>query len=368
MKGTKEGRFLFLLEKMKKMIVGLTYDLKSDWKIRSDEPADAAAELDSIKTVDKIAHALENGGHKVKRIGNAFKLLKEIDDLDVDVVFNICEGHYGRNREAQVPVILEMHGIPFVGADGLTSAVTLDKIAAKKMFIAEGIPTPQYFCASDSKNLKELNAIGFPLIVKTRWEGTSKGLTVNSRVTDYEGLKRQVDLINKKYKQPALVEEFIRGTEFTVAVLGNENPQAMPVCQVSMDGTLEVGDKFFSYERVLSVSPEELKYVCPAKISDKLTKRLQELAVVAYKCVDCRDFGRVDFRVDEKGNPYVLEINPLPSLADLDVFNIFPLVMDSSYDEIVNQILNYALERYGLIDGKVKVSLKTTNHKVHAKP
>ena len=352
---------------MKKIIVGLTYDLKTDLKLHADDPIDAAAELDSMKTVDRITLALENGGHKVKKIGNVFNLLKQINDLDVDIVFNICEGHYGRNREAQVPVLLEMKGIPFVGADGLTLAVTLDKIAAKKMFMADGIPTPSYFCATDSKNLKELNKTGFPMIVKTRWEGTSKGLSAHSRVTDYESLKRQVDLITKKYKQPALVEEFIKGTEFTVPVLGNEHPQAMPVAQVSMDGTVDLGDKFFSYERVVAVSPEDLKYVCPAKISEKLTKKLQEIAIAAYQSVDCRDFGRVDFRVDEKGNPFVLEINPLPSLAELDVFNIFPYIIGSTYDETINQILNFALERYGLIDGKVKLNHKTSSRQVQLK-
>lgn len=325
--------------------VGLTYDLKDDWQKRPDDPSDINAELDKPKTIDRVAAALESGGHIVKRIGSVYSLLAQIDRLDVDIVFNMCEGHFGRNRESQVPILLEMKGIPFVGADGLTLGITLDKIVTKKLLVSEGIPTAPFFEAKSSSNLAEINAVGFPLIVKTRHEGTSKGLTRSSRVEDAASLKRQVDIINKRYHQPALVEKFIRGTEFTVAVIGNDPPQAMPVAQVCIDGSLELGDEFYTFERVCSPS---LRYVCPAQVPDKLKKRLQELAVGVYKCVECRDLGRIDFRVDEKGQPYVLEINPLPSLEEGDVFNLFPPLVGSTYDETINQILGFALKRYGM--------------------
>lgn len=327
------------------MIVGMTYDLKDDWTLKPGDPHDAHAELDKPKTVDRIIEAIESGGHQVKRIGNVHKLLSQIDGLDVDIVFNICEGVHGRNRESQVPVILELKGIPFTGGDALCLGVTLDKIAAKKMFIADGIPTPRYFCAGKGDDLKKLNKIGFPLIVKTRYEGSSKGISNSSRVEDYASLKRQVDLINNAYRQPSLVEEFIRGQEFTVAVLGNDNPKAMPVVQVTIDGNPDLGDEFYTYERIMACG---VRYLCPAKITKKLTQTLQELAVQAFRSVDCRDVGRVDFRVDEKGHPYVLEINPLPTLDPNESFGIFSKVIGSTYDAVINQILNYALERYGL--------------------
>ncbi|OGW98263.1 MAG: hypothetical protein A2Z81_02745 [Omnitrophica WOR_2 bacterium GWA2_45_18] len=331
------------------MIIGMTYDLKSDWALSPDDPHDANAEFDKPRTVERIIEALEKGGHTVKKIGNVRNLLTQMDHLDVDIVFNICEGKQGRNRESQVPLLLEMRGIPFIGADALSLGMTLDKVIAKKMFISEGIPTPRFFVARDHDDLKALNDIGFPLIVKTRHEGSSKGISSNSRVTDYESLKRQVHLIHTRYRQSALVEEFIRGTEYTVPVLGNDEPQAMPVVQVSIGGNTELGDDFYTYERV---SAGGVRYVCPAKISPELTKKMQELAVRAYQCVECRDVGRVDFRVDEKGNPYVLEINPLPTLDPDESFNIFPKVIGSNYDEILNKIVNFALERYGLIDKK----------------
>jgi D-alanine-D-alanine ligase len=326
-------------------IVGLTYNLKSEWVKKPGEPVDAYAEFDSEQTVDKIAAALKSGGHTIKKIGNVWSLLKQVNDLGVDIVFNIAEGYDGRNRESQVPLILELHKIPFVGADALTLGATLDKVAAKKMFIADGVPTPRYFVASKEDDLKKLNTIGFPLLVKTRYEGTSKGLTDSSRVNNHEELKQQVDRINDLYKQTALVEEFISGTEFTVPVLGNRNAQPMPVAQVCIDGDVNLGDRFFTYEMV---SYSGLRYSVPAPISESLKHKLQDIAIKAYHSVDCRDFGRVDFRVDKKGNPYVLEINPLPSLAEIDVFNLFPQVIGVSYEAVINQILNFALVRYNM--------------------
>jgi D-alanine-D-alanine ligase len=328
-------------------IVGLTFDVKEDWPFAPGDPKDANAEFDPPKVIDLVEAALTKGGHTVKRIGNIHRLLSVIDHLDVDIVFNLCEGISGRNRESQVPLLLELKGIPYVGADALTLGMALDKVVAKKLFIAEGIPTPRYFVANDSKNLEQQNTIGFPLMVKSSQEGSSKGISEKSRVEDFSALKKQVDLINKTYHQPALVEEFIRGREFTIAVLGNGNAQAMPVVQTCINGKLEAADEFFTYERIHN---HTVRYLCPAKISAELAKRLQDLAVSVYQCVNCRDFGRIDFRVDKNDNPYVLEINPLPSLSDEDIFNLFPQVLGSDYDAVVNRVLHYALKRYGLLD------------------
>jgi D-alanine-D-alanine ligase len=325
-------------------IVGITYDLKSDWQGSSDDPIDAAAELDGHKTIECLKTALESAGHKIVLIGGARQLISRLtrSDLKVDVVFNISEGFKGRNRESQVPAILDLYNIPFVGADALTLGVTLDKVIAKKCFIAEGIPTARYFKATLEDNLFELNTIGFPLFVKTLHEGTSKGITQASRVENFEQLKKQVEHINRNYKQPALVEEFIKGTEFTVGIIGNNPPVAMPVVQYAIAGKTTLGNEFYSYRHVVEKSVE---YICPAPIDEKLGRRLQDLAVRAYKAVDCRDFGRVDFRVDGSGNPYVLEINPLPNLSPDDVFVLFAKVKGMTYNQIINTILDEALVR-----------------------
>jgi len=329
-------------------IIGITYDLKSDWQGSSEDPIDAAAELDGHKTIECLKAALGSAGHKIVLIGGARQLIKHVssNDLKVDIVFNISEGFKGRNRESQVPAILDLYNIPFVGADALTLGVTLDKVVAKKCFIADNIPTARYFKATLEDNLSELNTIGFPLFVKTLHEGTSKGITQKSRVENIEQLKEQVEHICRNYKQAALVEEFIKGTEFTVAVIGNEPPVAMPVVQYAIAGKTTLGNEFYSYRHV---AEKLVEHICPAPIDEKLASRLQELAVRAYRSVDCRDFGRVDFRVDEAGNPYVLEINPLPNLSPDDVFVLFGKVKGMSYNQIINKIMDEALVRLGLI-------------------
>ena len=329
--------------------IGLTYDLKSDWQASSDDPVDAAAELDSSKTVECLKKAFESGGHTVRLIGGARHLLKSIPTLDVDIVFNISEGLRGRNRESQVPLILEMFNIPFAGADALTLGITLDKAAAKKCFIADGIPTARFFKATLQDDLSQLNTIGFPLFVKTLHEGTSKGITPGSRVENFKRLKKQVEFINTNYKQPALVEEFVKGTEFTVGIIGNDPPMAMPVVQYAIDGKTDLGNAFYTYAHVVDKSVE---YICPAPIDEKFAKKLQDIAMRTYKSVDCRDFGRVDLRVDKDGNPYVLEINPLPNLSPDDVFVLFGNVLGLTYNQIINKILDEALVRNGLIQAE----------------
>ncbi|PIQ87680.1 MAG: hypothetical protein COV73_02840, partial [Candidatus Omnitrophica bacterium CG11_big_fil_rev_8_21_14_0_20_43_6] len=151
--------------------------------------------------------------------------------------------------------------------------------------------------------------------------------------------------IVKTYKQPALVEEFISGQEFTVAIVGNENPEVMPVVQIKIDGRLKLNDKFYTFARITS---DRLEYICPAKIHNELKKKLDALALKVYRGVECRDFGRVDFRVDNNGNPYVLEINPLPSLSTEDVFMLVAKNIGITYEQMVGKILNSAIARNGL--------------------
>jgi len=326
-------------------IVGLTYDLKTDYTFKEGDPPDANAEFDHPSTIDVIADAIASNGYKVKKIGNVANLLEKLDNLGVDIVFNISEGISGRNRESQVPVVLEMAGIPFVGADALTLGLTLDKVMAKKIFIAEKIPTPKFYEFKSSEELVNSNHYRFPLIVKPRFEGSSKGLSEESRVENREDLKKQIDYIVNTYKQPVIVEEFISGQEFTVAIVGNEPPEVMPVVQIKIDGRLQLNDKFYTFARITS---DRLEYICPAKISADLKNKIQDLALKTYQAVECRDFGRVDFRVDSEGNPFVLEINPLPSLSTEDVFKLVAETIGITYEQIIGRILESAIKRENL--------------------
>lgn len=327
-------------------IVGLTYDLKTDYKFQAGDPLDANAEFDHASTVDVIANAIASQGFQVKKIGNANSLLENINNLGVDIVFNISEGLYGRNRESQVPILLEMARIPFVGSDALTLGLTLDKIMAKKVFMAEGIPTPRFFEIRSMDNLLDVDHLKFPLIVKPRFEGSSKGLSEKSRVQNMQELEAQAKFIIDTYKQPALVEEFITGQEFTVAVVGNDPAEALPVVQIKIDGDLQLDDKFYTFARI---SSDRLEYVSPAPISRELNEKISQFALRSYNSVDCLDFGRIDFRVDKAGNPYVLEINPLPSLSTEDVFCLLAKIKGMTYEQLIGRILNIALARYGLL-------------------
>jgi len=324
--------------------VGLTYNVKSEYVLRPEDPPDLNAEFDHDDTVNHIEAALREAGHEVVRLGNARQLLQANGKLRVDIVFNIAEGYEGRNRESQVPILLEMMRIPFVGADGLTLGLTLDKVMTKKILIAEGIPTPRYAEASDPEKLWSVD-LAFPLIVKLRYEGSSKGLSEKSLVNTPDELRRQVQWLADTYRGSSIfIEEFIEGNEFTVAVIGNDPPEAYPVCQIMLDGQVDLGRKFFHFAYLRSGAD----YVCPAKIPEPLSRQMQELALRTYHAVDCRDFGRVDFRVDRQGYPYALEINPLPSLSTEDVFNFIAKTRGLTHHQIVNRILEAALARTGL--------------------
>lgn len=327
-------------------IIGFMYDLKKDLPVDDGDPLDNNAEFDSEETINFVKSAIESGGHRVVSIGNLKNLLKMLPKIGVDIIFNICEGVGSRNREAQVPVILETLGIPYVGSDGLTMSLTLDKIMTKRIFIAEGIPTPRYLGIDVRSDMVNLDHMEFPMIVKMRQEGSSKGLSNESVVHNKNELKKRTEFLFDKYNNsPLIIEEFISGTEFTVPIIGNCPIEVLPVVQVQICNKLKLGELIYTFNRI---SSSELKYVCPAKISKQLEKKISHLALRAYKAVDCLDFGRVDFRVDKEGNPYVLEINPLPSLSHEDVFKISPRVAGYDYNAAIVKVIEAGLRRYGL--------------------
>ena len=324
--------------------VGLTYNLKTEYAFRPGDPPDANAEFDHPDTIAVIESALKRGGHAVVRIGNVRQLLEQRGRLRVDIVFNIAEGEAGRNRESQVPIILEMLDVPFVGGDGLTLGMTLDKVITKKILIAEGIPTPRFVELHDPEQAWRVD-LAYPLIVKPRFEGSSKGLRKTSFVSNAAELARQAQWLIETYKQPALIEEFIEGSEFTVAVIGNDPPLAQPVVQIQIEGKLDLGTLFYTFDHIRSGAD----YICPASIDPALRRQLETLAIKTFNAVECRDFGRVDLRVDRTGRVYVLEINPLPSLSLEDVFAYVAKAQGLTYDQIINRVLDAALVRHGLL-------------------
>jgi len=334
------------------MIIGLTYDLKEEYVVQQGEPEDDYAEFDSPETINEIKSALEQGGHQVVCIGNLKTLLQSlaVNDVKVDIIFNIAEGIKGRNRESQIPALLEAYQIPYVGSDALTLGLTLDKAMAKKIFIYHGLPTPPFILASHPEEVYDCS-LSFPVIVKPCFEGTSKGLTPAALVRDVKQLKKRVQWLTETYRQPALVEEFISGQEFTVAVIGNEQPMVLPPVQVAIQDKIDLGDDFYTRQRV---EAREIRDICPADITRDLEEELKRIAREGYEAVGCRDLGRLDFRVNKAGQPFLLEINPLPSLSKMDVFPLVSKAIGMDYNGIINQIFDFATQRQNISQFVVK--------------
>lgn len=333
--------------KHKKIVVGFTYDLAKDYILGPQDPKDKFSEFDNDRIVKSMVHAVEKAGYATKLIGNFASLLQHASEIkkSVDIVFNTAEGLEGRNREAQVPLLLEHYHVPYVGSDALTMALTLDKVITKKILIADHIPTANFISTETRLSSFQILHLHFPLIVKPRWEGSSKGMTGKSKVKNLDQLNEQISYIVKYYCQPALVEEFIAGRECTVALIGNDkNLIAYPPLEITIRGN-EVGDKIFVGRYVYS---NDVHYECPAKLPRATLNMLTDIAKRTYDAVVCKDLGRVDFRVDANGNPFVLEINPIPALSKQDTFGTIAKSQSISYDELIVKVLEVALKRFGL--------------------
>lgn len=327
------------------MKVGLTYNLGSDYKFKEDDPIDAAAEFDTLATIEGLANAIRANGHEPILIGDGLHLYNFLRDNSVDLVFNIAEGYNGRGREAQIPALLEMLQIPYVGSDSVTLGVALDKVMTKQIMKGEGIPTAPFLKIS---RLDEVNGIPlrYPLFVKPVHEGTGKGIDQNSKIKSYPQLKTKIRYLIKTYREPVLIEEYLEGEEFTVGIVGNP-PHVIGTMQIVWD-TDEV-EHFYSY-RVKEEYEKFVHYVCPPTIDPERLAQIEEIALRAYKVLDCRDFGRVDVRCDADGNPFFLEINPLAGLnpmhSDLCIIarhNGIP------HEQLIGRILHSALMRNRLI-------------------
>ena len=225
------------------MRIGLIYDVFNRYPWRADDPPDADAEYEPEETVAVLEGAVQHLGHEPVRVGTAFDLRDRLaEGLPIDAAINIAEGAHSRNREAYAPILLEMAGIPCLGSDALTLSLSLDKAWTKDLASAAGVPTPPHRVYSSADPIDADDLPAFPLFVKPRYEGTSKGITAQSRVETVAALREQVRQITTAYRQDALVEGFVAGGgEFTVAVVGNDPPDALPVLQRAVETTTGIG-------------------------------------------------------------------------------------------------------------------------------
>lgn len=353
---------------MKKFKVALLANLKTNAPHFEGMPDDQWDDLDSEKTINALVEAIRSGGHTCEFLEGNLTLYDTIRKFKPDICFNICEGHFGDAREAQIPALLEMLQVPYTGSKVLTLALALDKPMTKRVLHYHELPTPgfQTFERIDEPLSDDMT---YPLFAKPSREGTGMGVSGKSIIHNEVELREQVAYILERYKQPVLVEEYIEGREVTLGFVGNligpvarrlpENEEA-PRMQAGLHflPPMEVDLKPFEhtdvvYSNRLKVAlADQLDYLCPAPLDDEMIDELNWLAAAVFRVTGALDVSRVDFRLDVHDNwkPYILEINPLPGLSP----GISDLVIEAAaegigHTELVNMILETALKRHNMI-------------------
>lgn len=311
------------------MRIGLTYDLQTD----PDDPRQA--EFDPPAVLAAVEDALRQLGHDPVRLGNALQLIDARPALrEVAIVFNLAEGTTGRCREAWVPLLLEQWGIPFVGSGSAAQALSLDKAMSKRLAQASGVATPRWWVVDRPEVLPALTT--FPVIVKPRQEGSGMGIDAGAVVHTAEALRDRVRWLRRRFDQPALIEAFIPFGELTVFLIGNGPPEALPAIQRPLDPTTRLSSH---------VVPDAAAWLSPVELTPELDARAQLAAVAVFEALRCRDMARVDFRVDEQGRLYFLEINPLPSFDPAGSLGLLAECLGTTYARLIGRILDGALRR-----------------------
>ena len=333
----------------RRYVAGIAFNLK---KGIVSEVEDIEAEYDSIETVLAIKGALEKAGCDVELLEADTGIFKKLIETKIDIVFNIAEGICGRGREAQVPAVLNFFRIPFTGSDETTLCIALDKALTKRILSTFKIKTPRYRLIDVEKtgNITVSKNMGlkFPVIVKPNAEGSSKGISDFAVVCDTHELSRLVDENMGKYNQPMLVEEFIQGREFTVAVAGNgEDMVVFPPMEIKYKNADE-NRGIYSFN-VKKNFKRHIEYECPAKIEKHIEEKMTGMARKICGVLKCKDFSRIDFRMSVDSEVYFIEINPLPGLAP--GYSDYPMIAEFNgmdYDSLIKTVLNSALKRYGM--------------------
>jgi len=334
--------------------IGFAYNARPD--VNTPSSSSVALEYDEIETIEAIRNALGSLGLEVELMPVNQDFIEYLKTHPVDFVFNIAEGIRGESRESHIPAILEMLGIPYTGSGVLTQALTLSKYRTKEILGYYHIPTPKYQIFRNT-NDPLASYMKFPLIVKPDAQGSSAGIINDSVVHDIDALRIQVRRILQEFGDPVLIEEYLPGKEFTVGIIGNDPPMVLPIIEVSFNHLPPGFAKIDSYESKWTIDVPGMgvnPLTCPAKISRRLQRRIEKIALDTYRVLDCEDFCRMDIRLNKFGVPNVLEINALPGLnPNPDFHSRFPYaceVAGLTYNEIILTILNAALKRYRIVE------------------
>ncbi|MGE5187236.1 MAG: D-alanine--D-alanine ligase family protein [Acidobacteriota bacterium] len=317
------------------------------------EPWDTVAE-----EIELIEESVREGGHDVKAINiedNFANLMTALDRERPDVIVNLVEFfHDDLEHEMHVPALYELLGISYTGNRPLALALCQKKPHAKALLQAAGLPVPRGIVVEKGKAPAVL-PIKYPLIVKPAYDDASGGIDAGSVVRDRKALDARVNLVVGEHKMPALIEEFIEGREIHCAILGNDPPEPLPLFEMkfkeggvdnegrALPGIITYRAKWDPYSKDYYAMESK----CPVDdLEPEVVKHVQDVAVRAYKALGCRDYARVDMRLEDKtGEPYILEVNPNPDLADGCAFAQCVRASGRTYGQAIQQIVGFALDR-----------------------
>jgi len=333
--------------------VGIVYELFGAYPRRPEDPPDADVEYEPEATLHALEAALRRLGHRPVRLGRPHDLLAAgaKGELAVDAALTIAEGYGSRNREAWAPVLLEMLGVPQLGSDALTLSLSLDKAWTRAVVADAGVRVaPGRLVGSEAESWREDAALDFPCFVKPRWEGSSKGIAITSRADDRAALAAAVARVVGRYGQPALVERFLAGPEYTVTLIGNDPPRALPVLQRALEATTRIGLHAVEPKpgEAAGAAAPAFAHCVPGALAPALEAELVEQATRAFRALECRDFARADFKCDDAGRPHFLEINPLPSFAPEGSFGVHAELLGRPLEDLLAETLGEGLRRLGV--------------------
>ena len=319
---------------------------------------DAFAEWDAAETIAAVERALTGLG-EVVRLEATADLPQRLRDTRPDIVFNMAEGLTGQNREAHVPAICEFYGIPYTGSDPFTLSLALNKARTKQMLQVYGIRTAPFALVdslAEARVVKRSGQLRFPVFAKPVQEGSSKGITERNYIRDGSELLACVAELLEVYEQPVLVEEFLPGAEFTCGVLGNgKDARVLPVVGMRFDALPDGALPIYGFEAkwIWDTPDQPLNmFECPAAIDSTLRTAIEQITLRAYNALGCRDWSRIDVRLDAAGVPNVVEVNPLPGILpnpeDNSCLPKAAAVAGMTYDELIQSCVLAAAKRQGI--------------------